>query len=119
VENFFKNSFALGQLYKEQSVVWLGSSINNPLAFTEANNQLAGAGLTVWEVHYSQSTSLPQTVVYQVNPKPATTEFIKNTFGAVEASLPPPGIKIDPKKVDVIVILGQDASSTSANLETP
>jgi hypothetical protein len=47
-------------------------------------------------------------VVYQVNPKPATLEFIKNNLKAQEASVPPPGINVDPTKVDIIVILGND-----------
>jgi len=105
VQNFFKNSFALGKMYEEKSVVWMADSTKSKTAYETADEKLKNAGLTVWEVPYTDKT-FTQTVFYQVNPKPATAEFIKNTLGAAEVSLPPPGFKIDKNKVDVIVILG-------------
>jgi hypothetical protein len=53
-------------------------------------------------------------VVYNVNNKPSTSEFITGKLDASPVSLPPPGIKVDPNKVDVIVILGSpDAADTT------
>lgn len=104
---FFKNSFVVGRLKQENSVVWLGTSTGDKSMFNQAYKTLKSAGLTVWEVGYGQG-QLAGNLVYQVNPKPATTEFIKNELGAVEVTTPPPGIKIDKDKVDLIVLLGQE-----------
>jgi len=110
VKNFFKNSFTVGKLYAEKSIVWMASSrTSGTQDYQEADKKLKSAGLTVWEVAFGK-TNLPQTIVYQVNPKPATVEFIKNTLGATEVNLPPPGIKVDKSKVDIVVILGGDGN---------
>lgn len=106
IQNFFKNIFVTGQLYREKSVVWLADSTNNPEASQKAQKALQDAGLTVWELPY-ETSNLPSNIFYQVNPKPATAEFIKNALGAQEVNLPPPGLKIDKTKVDIIVILGR------------
>lgn len=106
VQNFFKNSFAIGKLNQEKSVVWMAASAPGKTSYQAADKQLKDAGLTVWELPY-QGQPLSQTVFYQLNPKPATAEFIKNTLNAVEVSLPPPGVKADKSKVDIIIILGQ------------
>ena len=107
VENFFKNTFALGQLYQEKAVIWMSNSGSDKTIYQNANQKLSEAGLTVWEVPFGSGQPLSQNVFYQVNPKPATAEFLKNTLGATEMTLPPPGFNIDSKKVDVIVILGK------------
>lgn len=104
---FFKNSFSWGQLKNEKSVVWLGSSSQDRSQYLAAEKQLKDAGLTVWEVGFG-GEPLSQTIVYGVTDKPATVEFIANTLKAFEVTLPPPGIKIDPEKVDVVVILGKN-----------
>lgn len=108
IKEFFKNAFALGRLYQEKPVIWLGNSTKNLQLYRDADSRLKNAGLTVWEVPYSEGDSEPfaQNIFFQVNPKPATAEFIKNTLNAKELTLPPPGLKIDNKKVDIIVILG-------------
>lgn len=106
IQNFFKDSFSVGKLYKEKSIVWLADSAKDPKAFAAAQKTLEKAGLTVYKANFS-GQPLAQNVVYQVNPKPATTEFIKNNLKTTEANIPPPGIKIDSTKVDIIVILGQ------------
>lgn len=105
VKNFFKNSFTLGKIYSEKSVVWMANSTTDKTAYTRADNQLKDTGLTLWEVPYNLQ-ALPQTIFYQANPKPATAEFLKNTLNATEVTLPPPGFKVDKSKVDIIVILG-------------
>lgn len=106
VQNFFKNSFALGSMGEEGSVVWLANSTANKKAYQQADTLLKAAGLTVWEVGYSED-NLPGNIFYQVNPKPATAEFLKNILKAKEVTLPPPGMNINKEKVDIIVILGK------------
>jgi LCP family protein required for cell wall assembly len=113
IQNFFKNSFSIGKLKSEQSTLWLANSTGNKEAYDTAFRQLTDAGLVVYQLSYS-SDNLPQTIVYQVNPKPATTEFIKNTLNATEVTLPPPGVTVTKTKVDVIVVLGQNAPSEPA-----
>jgi polyisoprenyl-teichoic acid--peptidoglycan teichoic acid transferase len=106
IQNFFKNAFVLGKLREEKSVIWLGDSTQTASFYTEVEKRLQTANLTVWKLDYSQD-NLPETIIYQVNPKPATAEFLKNVLNAKNVTLPPPGVKVDPAKVDVIVILGQ------------
>jgi LCP family protein required for cell wall assembly len=107
IENFFKNAFALGKLREEKSIIWLANSTAEASAYTESENKLKAGNLTVWQLNYDQD-ALAQTIVYQVNPKPATLEYVKNVLGAKEVSLPPPGVKVDSAKVDMIVILGKN-----------
>lgn len=113
VANFFKNSFSAAKLKAENSVVWLASSTGNRAAFQTAFRQLTDAGLTVFELNYGKD-NLPQTIIYQNNPKPATAEFITNTLNATAVTLPPPGVHIPKDKVDVIVVLGQNAPAEPA-----
>lgn len=113
VQDFFKNSFATGQLTTEKATVWLADSSTTGKLYKKAETELNNAGLTVYKVIYG-GKPLPQSVVYSVNNKPNTTKFIADKLDASPVSLPPPGIKIDPSKVDVIVILGSpDAATTT------
>src|SRR3989344_3184177 len=107
IQNFFKNAFSLGKLTEERATVWLGDSTQNPSRLKQTEAALKEAGLTVWPLSYDKD-DYPQTIVFQVNPKPATLEYIKNTLHAKSLSLPPPGVKVDPSKVDIIVILGKN-----------
>jgi len=104
--NFFKNAFVFGKLAEEKSVIWLGDSTANPAAFEAAEKKLQQANLTVLKLNYDKD-DLSQTLIYQVNLKPATTEFIKNTLSGKVVSIPPRGVKVDASKVDIIVILGK------------
>ena len=113
VENFFKNSFSIGKLASEKSIVWLASSTGDRAAYNTAFRKLTDAGLTVFELNYSKD-NLAQTIVYEANPKPATTEFITNELHATEVNLPPPGVTVSKDKVDVIVVLGTDAPVEAA-----
>jgi anionic cell wall polymer biosynthesis LytR-Cps2A-Psr (LCP) family protein len=113
VQNFFKNSFSIGKLALEQSTVWLADSTGNQQAYNTAYRDLTDAGITVFPLPYSKD-NLSQTIVYQADPKPATTEFIKNTLNATEVTLPPPDVTVTKGKVDVIVVLGQNAPSEPA-----
>ena len=105
VQDYFKNSFSTGQLTAEKATVWLADSSVTGKLYKKAETELHNAGLTVFKVIYG-GKPLSQSVVYSVNNKPSTSEYISEALNASPVSLPPPGIKIDPKKVDVIVILG-------------
>lgn len=113
IQDFFKNSFSTGQLTNEKATVWLADSSVTGKLYKKAETELNNAGLTVFKVVYG-GKPLTQSVVYSVNNTPSTTDFIAQKLDASPVSLPPPGIKIDPSKVDVIVILGSsDAASTT------
>lgn len=105
IENFFKNAFALGKLANEKSVVWLATSTGDKIEYQKAWSKLSEAGFSVWELPYSKDM-LDKTIIYELNSKPASVEYIKNTLKATEVTLPPPGVKIDKNKVDIIIILG-------------
>lgn len=107
IKNFFLNAFALGRIYREKAVLWLGNSGSDKKIYADADAKLKATGLTVWEVPYfGESAPFEQNIFFQVNPKAATAEFVKNTLNAKELALPPPGLKIDKNKVDIIIILG-------------
>lgn len=108
VENFFKNSFSIGKLKNENGVVWLATSTGDQQAYQTAMRKLTDAGIKVFQLAYSKD-DLPQTTVYQVNPKPATAEFIQNELHGTAVNLPPPGVHVSADKVDIIVVLGQNA----------
>lgn len=109
IKNFFQNAFTLGRMYQEKPVIWVGNSTKDQMLYRQADSRLKEAGLTVWEVPYATdgAEAFSQTIFYQVNPKPATAEFLKNSLQAKELTLPPPGLKINKDKVDIIVILGR------------
>ncbi len=113
VANFFKNSFAIGKLSAEKSIVWLANSTANPDRYNTAFRKLTNAGLIVYELTYTKD-NLPSTLVYEVNPKPATAEFIKNQLKATQTNVPPPGVNVVKERVDVIVVLGQNAPVENA-----
>ncbi len=114
IEDFFQNSFSGAQINSEKAVVWLADSSTTGKLYSKAEKELTNAGLTVYKVLYG-GKPLSQSVVYSVNHKPSTSDFIAQTLKASPVSLPPPGIKIDPKKVDVIVILGSSDAADSTN----
>jgi LCP family protein required for cell wall assembly len=113
VENFFKNSFAAAKLKQEAAIVWLASSTGNKQAYDTAFRLLTDAGLTVYNLSYNKDNLL-STLVYQVNPKPSSAEFIQNELSATAVNIPPPGVTVNSGKVDVIVVLGQNAPIQAA-----
>lgn len=113
VKNFFQNSLRVAKLQAEQPIVWLASSTGNKTAYQTAYRKLTNAGITVFELSYSKD-DLPSTIVYMVNPKTATLEFITDVIKATEVNLPPPDVKIPKEKVDAVIILGTDAPSEPA-----
>lgn len=113
VTDFFQNSFSTGGLTSEHAVVWLADSSVTGKLYKKAETELKNAGITVYKVIYT-GKPLTQSVVYSVNNKPSTLDFTKDKLKASSVTLPPPGIKIDKTKVDVIVILGSaDAAATT------
>ncbi len=113
VQNYFKNAFSVGKLAEEKSVVWLANSTGDKQIYDTAFRKLTDSGIIVYQLGYSKD-NLPNTIVYQANPKLATVEFIKNTLHATEATLPPPGVNVPKDKVDIIVVLGKNAPSEPA-----
>lgn len=113
IKNYFKNSFSTGGVTSEKAVVWLADSSVTGKLYKKAETELTNAGVTVYKVIYS-GKPLTQSVVYDVNNKPSTIEFAKDKLSASPVSLPPPGIKIDKSKVDVIIILGSPDANTPA-----
>lgn len=107
IHDFFSQSFSSGQIQSENAVVWLADSSTAQNLYKKAEAELTAQNLTVYKIIYT-GKPLTQTVVYPVNRKEATINLIKNRLKASEVSLAPPGIKIDPKKVDVIIILGSE-----------
>lgn len=108
VKNFFKNSFSIGKISAEHATIWLANSTGNAAIYNTAFRKLTDAGLSVYQLNYSKD-NLPQSLVYQVNPEPASAEFIANELNAASVNLPPPGVTVDAKKVDIIIVLGQNA----------
>ncbi len=105
LRDYFKNTFLYGKLNAERSRVWLANSTTDAKKYQQAEQKLLANNFTVWKLNYTPDF-LSQTIVFTVNPKPASLEFIKNTFQAKEVSLPPPGVKLDADKVDLIIVLG-------------
>ena len=105
VVDFFKNSFAASTVATEQAVVWMADSTVAGNLYKKAEQTLTDNNITVYKLIYT-GKPIRQTVVYPVNRKDGTINLIKDKLSASEVSLAPPGVKIDPNKVDVIVILG-------------
>lgn len=105
VKDYFTNAQAIGKLAKEKGVVWIATTEPKGATYRRVSDAFTAAGLTVWPITYSD-VQPEQSVLYQVNQKPATTDYIKTTLQAREVSLPPPNIKIDATRSDIILILG-------------
>jgi polyisoprenyl-teichoic acid--peptidoglycan teichoic acid transferase len=107
IKNFFQHSFELAAVQNERTVVWLADSTKKIANYNGAQRELEGLGMTVYQIGYTGST-LSSTAYYQVNKKPSSASLIKSELGAQEVSLPPEGVKTDPAKVDVVVIIGSN-----------
>jgi LCP family protein required for cell wall assembly len=108
IKNYFKNAFIIGKLTKEKTIIWLATSTTNQKEFQKVFSDLQTTGFIVWELNYSKD-ALEKNIIYQANQKPASAEYIKNILNAVEVTIPPPEVKIDKNKVDIIVILGKNS----------
>lgn len=107
LKDFFKSAVEAPQVNEEKVVVWLADSTVSQKLYKKAEAKLTASGISVYKVVYS-GRPLSQNVVYSVNNKPSVEAFIKKTLDATPVSLPPPDVKIDKSKVDLIVILGNE-----------
>lgn len=107
IQAFFQNALAMGKLSKEKSVVWIATQDQKTNAYRRVSALLEQAGLTVWPITYTDLTP-EQSVVYQVNQKPATTQFLLQQLKGREVTVAPPNIKIDATRSDIILILGNN-----------
>lgn len=107
IQSYFKNALAIGKLAKEKSVVWIATANPKSSVYKRVESDLQQAGLTVWPIAYND-VEPDQSVIYEINAKPATSEYIKATLGAREVTVPPPNIKIDATRSDIILILGNN-----------
>jgi hypothetical protein len=107
VKDYFNNSFSIGKLAQEKSVVWIATTDPKGSRYKRVAANLEQAGLTVWAITYPDLEP-DQTVLYQVNQKPETANYIKNTLKAREVSLAPPNIRIDAARSDIVLILGNN-----------
>lgn len=105
VHEFFRNSFSEGA--NRQTVIWLANSTTKTSNYSAAEKELSAQGFIVYQIGFTGSP-LANSVFYQANEKPSAASDIKASIGAKEASLPPPGVKIDQSKVDIVVIIGDD-----------
>lgn len=105
IENFFQQSFTLGPVIDEAAKVYLIDTTPGKTLLDAAQTKLQSAGMAVSDIAYT-GPALDQTVIYEVNPKPLSANFIKQNLNATEVNLPPPGVNIDSSKTDIIVLLG-------------
>ncbi len=110
VKKFFQESFSNGEVQAEAAVVWLADSTLTGKLYKKAEAQLADAGLTVYKVIYT-GKPLSQNLVHAVNDKTASVELVQSILDANPVSLPPPGIKVNKEKVDLVVILGESTNN--------
>lgn len=110
VKDYFANSFSIGKLAQEKSVIWIATTDPKSSRYKRVEANLEQAGLTVWPITYPDLEP-EQTVLYQVNQKPETTNYIKNTLKAREVTLAPPNIRIDATRSDIVIILGNNLPS--------
>lgn len=107
VKDYFSNSFSIGKLAQEKSVVWIATTDPKSSRYKRVAANLEQAGLTVWAITYPDLEP-EQSVLYQVNQKPETANYIKNTLKAREVTLAPPNIRIDAARSDIVLILGNN-----------
>lgn len=107
VKAFFRESFLLGALNQEKATIWLASPNPKTLRSTRLEKYFTALGLKVLPVTYD-TIKPAQSIVYQVNPKPKTADFLTRELKATEASIPPPGLALSPSKLDIVIILGTD-----------
>ncbi len=110
IQNFFKNSFTTGKLASEKPTVWIAASSEKELGYAEIRQDLENSGCTVLFVKSTETQT--ETVIYQVNPKPASTAFLKSSYGLREIYTLPSDFKVNKEKVDLVIILAQTGKTT-------
>lgn len=114
IKSFFKTSFTSAKVGQEKPRILLtGTNAFGPTARTEIL-QMETVGATVTQLNYSDIKP-SEMIFYQLNSKPATSSYLKETFKAKEVALPPPGLKIDREKYDLIIVI-KDPSKTDAEI---
>lgn len=106
LKRFFNNSVKGANSDSGPITVWLADTTVSQELYKKAESKLTAAGMTVYKVVYG-GKPLSQNVVYPVNEKPQALEYVKNSLNTSSVTLPPPGMKIDKSKVDLIILLGQ------------
>lgn len=107
IQIFFQNALSIGKLSREKSVVWIATQDPRTTSYRRIAALLEQAGLTVWPVTYTDLIP-DQSVVFQVNAKPATAQFLTQKLQGREVTVPPPNIKIDATRSDIVLILGNN-----------
>ena len=111
IQSFFKNSFTTGRIASEKSTVWIAAKSESQVGYKEIAQDLQNAGLTVLFVKSTESVIT--TSAFQVNPKPETIRYLKETYGVSEILELPPDFNVNKEKVDVVILLAQSAPATT------
>jgi LCP family protein required for cell wall assembly len=110
IKDFFYHALDIGLISKEKSVVWIATKNPNSASFKRITSLLEQTGLVVWPLSYTDLEP-DDTVLYEINDKPATKAFLLDALKAKEVSLAPPNIKIDATRSDIVIILGTNLPS--------
>ncbi len=107
VRRFFELAPAIAAAGAEKPTVWLSAPPGTSRK-RDAERVLKDAHIPYFELPYDAS-STATSVMYQVSPKPGTAAYLKGALDLTEVTLPPPGVKVSPEKVDVIIVIGPEA----------
>ncbi len=118
IKNFFQNALTFGQVTKEKAVVWIAAKNPNSFSYRKVAKYFEQAGITVWPINYPD-VEPESSIVYTINSKPATEQFLLDSLAGKKVTLAPPNIKIDSLRSDFIVILGTKLPETFQNVVQP
>lgn len=111
---FFDNAFAYAGVSKEKPRVLLASTNAFGPTAKKLVNKLTSAGAVVTQLNFD--TIKPQeNIHYQINKTPATNNYFKEALYSKEVALPPPGLKLDNTKYDIVLVL-KDPTNEDARL---
>lgn len=105
IATFFKNAFTVGKVSQEQPVVWIAASNEYSQGYKDITKSLANAGIT--PIFLKSTDIRTETTIFQVNPKPATVDYLKMTYSINEISQLPADFKVTKEKVDTVILLKQ------------
>ncbi len=112
---FFKNTKYTAKANQETSRILLAAKNAFNTKASEISREMENSGAVVTRLNYDEIQP-EENIFYQLNSKPETVNYLKHVFGATEVVLPPPSIKIDREKYDIIIVLGNQNSSAE-NME--
>ncbi len=101
IKDFFKNGAKFATIRAENSSVILENAGTNSALYDDIKKSLRGLGVTVYEVAY-KGLPLRTSVLYQVNPKPATIRFVEDKLG-IKSQAKPEQLKASS---DLVLIVG-------------